>query len=367
MPRYATSTRRKKHSLKANGSRLVQIATIHGTFPFRLARLVEGNPFATGLVSGMLLARSLYWVQRLSFDETAFLLREVTGEDAPSADTLWRWCHKEAKRADAVQGHTIAQAQGIAPPLYVACLDPYDKESVEFVVQTDGIGVKAQKPTRERAGQPKIGKVAKRHDTDVLIVPRPDGSEQFVCEGVSDTWSLVEATRAYLNLPYSGQTLSVVALTDGAKSIREDLAGIFGSGVRVILDWYHLAKRVYQQLSLCAHGRKEREGWERVALPLLWRGKVEEVCSFLCGLAVRNGAALADLLGYLKKHGEEIIDYERRQAAGKAIGSGRIEKGVDQVVGRRQKGKGMSWSKVGSRVLAVLKCVELNQRQATTA
>ena len=42
------------------------------------------------------------------------------------------------------------------------------------------------------------------------------------------------------------------------------------------------------------------------------------------------------------------------------IGSGRMEKGVDQVVGYRQKKKGMSWCSVGSQALSILKVVELN-------
>jgi DNA-binding response OmpR family regulator len=50
-----------------------------------------------------------------------------------------------------------------------------------------------------------------------------------------------------------------------------------------------------------------------------------------------------ELLTYLNKHQHEIIDYERRQKAGKPIGSGRVEKAVDQVIGHRQKHKGPSW------------------------
>ena len=66
------------------------------------------------------------------------------------------------------------------------------------------------------------------------------------------------------------------------------------------------------------------------------------------------------MIGYLHKHETEIINYERRQKVGKPIGSGRAEKGVDQVVGYRQKKKGMSWSSIGSHALAILKVVELN-------
>ncbi len=67
---------------------------------------------------------------------------------------------------------------------------------------------------------------------------------------------------------------------------------------------------------------------------------------------------------YLEKHATEIIDYERRAAVGKAIGSGRMEKAVEQVIGRRQKDQGMSWTKTGSRALALLQVAELNARSA---
>jgi hypothetical protein len=79
----------------------------------------------------------------------------------------------------------------------------------------------------------------------------------------------------------------------------------------------------------------------------------------LATLTPRNAKALADLVGYLKKHTAKIIDYGRRQATGKPIGFGRMEKAVDLVIGIRQKKKAMSWSQMGSRALALLKIPEL--------
>src|SRR5262249_17232933 len=63
---------------------------------------------------------------------------------------------------------------------------------------------------------------------------------------------------------------------------------------------------------------------------------------------------------YLEKQESEILASERRQKAGKSIGSGRMEKGVDQVIGARQKSNGMSWRPTGSKALGTLKVVELN-------
>ncbi len=262
----------------------------------------------------------------------------------------------------------------LAPALSDSAL--YDPAVEEFCVLTDGqvktsfhrIGVKSQKPTRQKAGQFPVPKEQKRHDTDVMLLPRPEGGWHYVCEGVSATWGLVEAARSYLPRSFGGreQPLCVVALTDGARVIRQDLATLFGGNVRVVLDWYHLAKRVYEMLSMVAHGKQEREAWEQVMLSHLWRGRVEEALAFLSGVTARNGKALADLRVYLNKHAEEIIDYEARRAAGKWIGSGRMEKAVDQVIGTRQKDKGMSWTLCGSRALALLKVAELNTTSATS-
>jgi hypothetical protein len=79
------------------------------------------------------------------------------------------------------------------------------------------------------------------------------------------------------------------------------------------------------------------------------------------GLVARlTGSAQLSSQGYLEKHQGEIIDYKRRQATGKTIGSGRMEKAIDQVIGHHQKRKGMSWRPEGSRALALLKVLELN-------
>ncbi len=61
-----------------------------------------------------------------------------------------------------------------------------------------------------------------------------------------------------------------------------------------------------------------------------------------------------------EKHQHEIINYKRRSQASKTIGSGRAEKGVDLVVGLRQKNKVGSWSRLGSRALSLLKVAELS-------
>ena len=326
------------------------------------------------LVSSALHHRCVDWATRFAFDQVASLLAEVCGSPLLSADSIWRLVQREAQHHDAVLGHAIAavQKQGEAclpSPLFVAAAADaiYDGQAHEFVTLTDAICVPSQKPTRQKQGIEKEDKTAKRHDTDVFVVPRKDGGEQFFCEGMSENWSCVSSVLAFLRCEWSGHRLSVIAITDGARKIRADLAALFGDGVRVILDWYHLAKRVRENLSMMASSMAEREGWEAHLLCLLWAGKTTEAIDFVSSVSARRIKAKVDLLGYLQKHEMEIIDYGRRQKAGKPIGSGRMEKAVDQVIGLRQKNRGMSWTKQGSRALALLTVAQLNARRAVAA
>jgi hypothetical protein len=114
-------------------------------------------------------------------------------------------------------------------------------------------------------------------------------------------------------------------------------------------------------MSSAARNKVEKEAHVGQLLKLLWRGRTQDALAYLhTDVQTKSEKWLAALCTYLEKHAAEIIDYERRQKAGKAIGSGRMEKGVDQVIGARQKSKEMSWSPTGSKALGILKVVELN-------
>lgn len=77
-------------------------------------------------------------------------------------------------------------------------------------------------------------------------------------------------------------------------------------------------------------------------------------------VVVRNQDKWQELINYLEKHQPEIINYNRRSRAGRTIGSGQVEKGVDLTVGSRQKHRGMSWQPLGSKALCLFKVAELN-------
>jgi hypothetical protein len=86
----------------------------------------------------------------------------------------------------------------------------------------------------------------------------------------------------------------------------------------------------------------------------LWNGNTIAAVLILKFMNVKNQTKREELITYLEKNADYIINYELRKAAGKIMGSGRTEKQNDIIVSRRQKRKGMSWSPKGSRNLAIL-------------
>ncbi len=311
----------------------------------------------------------LYFLNRLSFAEVAGLLERVTGERLACEQTLWNWAQEKAREVSAALRSEVQAARPLPLPAVAGAVDIYDASSEEVLVMSDAIQVKAQKPTRERAGEPNGGRreerkkvKKKRVSTDLLLLEGRDGSLRCLSGGLDGEVSLPELTRAHFKREWENhhKPLPIVAITDGARSIRTMLEEGFGTSVRVILDWYHLAKRTYQLLSMVAHDKAERERLEGRVLRLLWGGQVSKALLYLRGVRARREEALSSLVLYLENHAEEIVDYERRAKAGKVIGSGRMEKAVDRAVGVRQKKKGVSWSEAGSRALSLLKVVELN-------
>ena len=157
--------------------------------------------------------------------------------------------------------------------------------------------------------------------------------------------------------------LKVVAITDGASKLRTSWHSVGGPNVTIILEWYHVRHQVEDLMSMIARPQAEKTTQVDYLLNQLGHGHTEVALTYLTtAVQVRNEVKRQELVTYLKKHQSEIIDYDRRQQVGKRIGSGQMEKGCDQVIGHRQKKKGMSWRKPGSCSLGILKVMELNQR-----
>jgi hypothetical protein len=367
--------------VKCNGTTTVTIKTLHGKFPFALQRLsieaCEGSYFdftgqcLEGYTSQRLKEFSAYYSNRLSYEEVESLIERQTGEKLLSDQKIWQIV---VDKAVCVSEQLRQEVQSVLDAVQMPAINPrvdiYDPNQTEILLLEDAIQVKEQKQTREkRTSQDGARVTGSRVSTDVMMLEKADGGFHYLTAGIDAQGEprvpLADIVRAKIAEEYgtTQAVLNIVAITDGAKAIRSRFVAIFGMAITLILDWYHLEKKVTGLMSMIAINKQEKELHVAFLCQHLWRGKVQEVVQYLRKqVRAKNGEKLQELIGYLEKHDNEIIDYERRKKAGKSIGSGRMEKGVDQVIGYRQKKKGMSWSQKGSKALAILKVVELNSQ-----
>lgn len=380
---------KKKGALNCNGTRKVTIQSLHGAFVFNVQRFADKmrvatptyfdlrGEFQSGHQSEGLKEFAAYYSNRMSYEEVSRLLERITGEASMSDQTIWKMVvEKSCQVSTAVEAQLLNEQERSQPGVLAVNLqvDIYDPEVKEILLFDDAILVKGQEEIRQKESSVTQGEVREEKavapfvSTDVVLLQTPTHGFEYITETIDQageplvSFNTVVQSRILSHYP-DHSPLNIVAITDGAKTIRTRLLAIFGGVVVLILDWYHLRKKVREMMSMIAYNKEEKTLHIREILRLLWRGKVLESLEYLnTWVNVKNQKRLQDLTGYITKHQHEIIDYGARQKAGKTIGSGRGEKAVDQVIGKRQKKKGMSWSKKGSTALGILKVVELNQK-----
>ncbi len=233
--------------------------------------------------------------------------------------------------------------------------------------------MKAQKSER----QPKLKQCQKNQNhcqaktpaiiTDIVIWQKATAKFEYIAAPINangeDLLSLASVTKAKILQQYGSQMSPpyLVAITDGARTISHRLLTIFGLEVMIILDWYHLGQKFRELMSMIATNKLEKAKHLKFLFSQLSQGNTAIALEYLKPqVQARNLDKWQELIGYLEKHQQEIINYKPRSKAGRTIGSGRVEKKVDLTVGLRHKNKGISWSRLGSRALSLLKVVELN-------
>lgn len=359
------------------------IKSLHGAFPFNVQRFVEKatgstptyfdlqGEFQSGHQSERLKEFAAYYSNRMSYEEVSALLERMVGVPLMSDQTIWEKVVEKACEVSSALEEQLLNDQGREERFLIvnSQVNIYDKESEEILLFDDAILTKGQVETRQKKSASNQEKESAPFvSTDVVLLQTPTNGFEYITETIDqDGKALVPfntVVQAQILKHYPEPSpLNIVAITDGAKNIRKRLLAIFTGVVILILDWYHLRKKVREMMSMIACNKEEKTLSIREVLRLLWRGKVTESLEYLnTQVNSKNQKRLQDLIGYLEKHQHEIIDYGTRQKAGKTIGSGRGEKAVDQVIGKRQKKKGMSWSNRGSKALGILKVAELNQK-----
>ena len=345
----------------SRGSYVVKLKTINGSFAFAVRRYETEAGSSNWLrlcepglsahhESPLLQAFAVRYATCLSYERVQELVAERCGTTRVSDQRVQQMVRAQAAALTQAQAALIATQGQALPTVQAVAVDLYDAQGEEVIWQADGVCVSEQKAVRDQ--QPKAGK--ERTTTALALLQKPDGSYRTIIAGAGI--DAVQLSRAELVQAWGERAaqLPVVALSDGARSIKQDLQAVFGGQVTHILDWYHLQAKVCQMMTMIAPHKAAKQASNEILLHALWHGETDKALTHLRGLTPKNAAKRDELVGYLEKNRTTIIDYERRQKAHKVIGSGRMEKQNDVVVAQRQKRKGMSWSKQGSLSLALV-------------
>ncbi len=369
--------------MRCNGTGAVTLKTLHGEFEFRLQKyqfedgthvsfLDLRQPPPVRYISRGLQELSVYYSNRMSYREVCRLIERQCGKRVLSEQTIWQLVQQSALALSEQVEWEVKQHSSACHPIEVAQeIDLYEAEGEEVLLFDDGISVKAQKPKRESATGGEVAKqdleLTHRVLTDVVVLQTALGQYEYLSAPIAADGSLrlplAEVVQAKVQAVYGHRyaPLPLVVVSDGATSIRKRWTQTFGDQIVVILDWYHLTKKLRDLMTMIARNKAEKQSHLKVLVAQLWAGQVQTALDYITHQVIpRHREKWQELLTYLTKHQHEIIHYERRQKAGKPIGSGRVEKAVDQVIGHRQKHKGKSWRPQGSRALGLLKVLELN-------
>lgn len=261
-------------------------------------------------------------------------------DDPEEAQAEW----EQAQAAWAATGFP-----GCEPAFPVAHDAPREVDPGCVIVEPDEVKTKAQPST----GRKEVW----TYTAVVLVAGWRYAFAEATAEGL---WFQVAALLLELGVLRGERPLLV--LGDGAAWIRTWFEGLGVSPKAMIVCWWHLRKRCYEQMSAAGGPKDRRRALEKELLGQLWEGQVDAAVELLQGALewVRNPKAVEDLIAYLKKRRAFLPDYQQRQRAGLWIASTRVEKFNDWAVSGRCKHQGMSWSPRGVLALAALEAARRN-------
>jgi hypothetical protein len=158
-------------------------------------------------------------------------------------------------------------------------------------------------------------------------------------------------------------TRQLLVPADGASWIRSWFEGLELTGKTMIVCWYHVTKRCYEDLSGAGCAKERREEISRHLLGLLWEGRVEAAIEWLrgCRDEARKPDGIDGLIGYREKRRPYLPNSNARKEAGLWIASNRVEKFNDWSVSQRCKWRAMSGTPQGVVAWAELEAARRNE------
>lgn len=362
--------------MSCDGYSNINIKTINGSIKFKLQRFIDKNgknssnyfkltgQFENSYKTNEFIKLLTKYATECSYKVVEEIAKDVTGCYQISDQGIQNIIIKEGLKISKDMESEYLLSKDKEMPKLNEEFDIYDSTIEEKILQMDGVLTKEQKGKRD-----KVKRLKKKFlSNDIVAIQNKDGFYEYLISSINENGDisvkLEEHLKSKIKSEYGKEEkpLNIVVISDGASNIRSTLQKAFGFNPTIILDWFHLSKRVSEFMSMIAKSKEEKRITMKFIKNKLWNGEVEEVIDYIEDISSKNIRKNIEFMEYLDKHKKEIINYDKRKKAKKTIGSGFIEKTVDQIVAARQKKKGMSWSILGSRCLALLKMKKLTQK-----
>jgi len=230
-------------------------------------------------------------------------------------------------------------------------------------VSVDDVQVVKQKEKDRQKGSPRKENKEWAKNTIIHIVYK-QSSYLLNGKGIIGTLIFLTAFMLNNNIADSG---NLVFFVDGARDLQNAIVDMYGwRGYKLILDWFHLEKKCKEFLSMIVKGKFVKAVVLTTLLSYLWLGEVDKAIEYLRNIdknSIKNEKKLNELIGYFERNRNNIPCYALRKELGLKTSSNSVEKANDNIVAKRQKHNGTSWSKCGSVSLASVTTMFKNKEQ----
>ncbi|MBI9093917.1 MAG: hypothetical protein JEY71_03435 [Sphaerochaeta sp.] len=226
------------------------------------------------------------------------------------------------------------------------------------MISIDDVGVRHQKDERKGGGK----KERKFVENTVIHIQADSKAYVITAVGMERAFRLLVA---FLLENHLMENRHLIFFSDGAQNIRANIDKYFGyRPYSLILDWYHLVKRIRELSSMAFKMNKEKKQETiRKILRILWPGNVDKAIDHIRNLpdkSIKNKYYVEEMMSYLERKKPNITCHAARRSRNLRISSNTSEKANDCLVAQRQKHNGMSWSFEGSGALALLTTLKMN-------
>jgi len=269
----------------------------------------------------------------------------------------------ELEKSDIKKQNKLFSRKTISEPT-----EKFLKETTRMYIEYDGTGVPSTlKELKGRKGKQEDGTAKTREaklgciftqtsvDKDGAPVRDENSTTYFGAIENSDKFGRRVYTEAIAR--GFGTAKEVIIIGDGAKWIR-NIADEHFFGATQIVDMYHAKEHLHGLIKLMFTDKEKQtliiEKWEK----LLENGKIMELTQEITLenlTKIPTSKIIEREINYFKENSSRM-QYSNFKERGLFVGSGVIEAGCKNIIGKRLKQSGMRWSHKGANAIIALRC-----------